>query len=85
MLSENKSIWLASLFSEIFLFFKIKLGIELKIACLFEFKLSNAPAFTNPSNYNLFISLGLTLFIKSLIDLNFPFNSLSSTILEIAS
>ena len=26
MLSENKSIWLASLFSEIFLFFKIKLG-----------------------------------------------------------
>ena len=47
--------------------------------------LSNAPAFTNPSNWSLLIFFGFTRFKKSTIDLNFPFFTLSSTILEIAS
>ena len=54
-------------------------------ACLFEFKLSNAPALTNPSNWSLLISLGFTRFKKSLIDLNFPLFNLSLTIFDIAS
>ena len=63
----------------------IKLGIELNNECLFSFKQSKAPAFTNPSNCSLFISFGLTLFKKSLIDLNLPFFVLSLTIFETAS
>ena len=60
-------------------------GIELNNDCLLLFILSKAPALAKPSNWSLFISLGFTLEIKSLIDLNFPFFSLSLTILEIAS
>ena len=48
-------------------------------------ELSKTPAFVNPSSCNLFTSFGSTLFIKLLNDVNFPFFSLSLTILEIAS
>ena len=51
--------------------------MELNKDFLFLFKLSNAPAFTKPSNCNLFISFGFILFTKSLIDLNFPLLILS--------
>jgi hypothetical protein len=47
--------------------------------------LSKAPALTKPSNWSLLISLGLTLFKKSLIDLKSPFSLLSLTTFEIAS
>ena len=83
--SPNKSIWLADLFSKIFFVFVIRFGIELNKDCLFLLMPSNAPALTNPSNCNLFMSLGFTLLIKSLIDLNFPFWILSFTIFDIAS
>ena len=63
----------------------IILGIELNNDCLLLFNLSNAPALTKPSNCNLLISLGFTLLMKSLIDLNFPFSNLSLTIFDIAS
>ena len=69
----NKSIWFAILLSKIFFDFKIKLGIELNKACLLSLRLSKAPALTKPSNWSLLISLGFTLLIKSLIDLNLPF------------
>ena len=49
------------------------------------FNLSNAPALTKPSNCNLLISLGLIRFKKSVIELNFPFLTLSSTIFDTAS
>ena len=83
--SPNRSIWLADLFSKIFLVLVIKFGIELNSDCLLIFRLSNAPALTNPSNCNLFISFGFTLSKKSVIDLNFPFSNLSLTIFDIAS
>ena len=83
--SPKRSIWFADLFSKIFFDLRIKLGIELNKACLLFSKLSNAPALTRPSNCSLLISLGSTLLIKSFIELNFPFCSLSLTIFEIAS
>ena len=73
------------MFSKIFLDFVMKFGIELNNDCLFKFILSKAPAFTKPSNCNLLISFGLTLFKKSFMELNFPFLILSSTIFETAS
>ena len=57
-----------------FFVFNIKFGIELNKACLLLSILSKAPALTRPSNWSLLISLGLTLFRKSLIDLNLPFS-----------
>ena len=81
----KRSIWLVALFSCIFLFFNIKFGIELNNACLFILILSKAPALTSPSNWSLLISLGLTLYKKSLIDLNSPLLILSLTTFEIAS
>ena len=80
----NKSIWFATLLSKIFFDFKIKLGIELNKACLLALRLSKAPALTNPSNWSLFISLGFTLLIKSLIDINLPFWVLSIIMFDTA-
>ena len=68
-----------------FFVFKIKLGIELNNDCLLLSILSKAPALTRPSSCSLLISLGLTLFKKSFIDLNVPFIFLSLTTLDIAS
>ena len=82
---SNKLIWLNDLLSKKFFDFCIKLGIDSKSDALFWFKLSKTPALTNPSSWSLFISLGLTLLIKSAIDLNFPLFSRSSTTFEIAS
>ena len=61
------------------------LGIELYNDCLFLLKPSKAPAFTSPSNWSLLISFGSTLFTKSFIDSNLPFDTLSATIFDIAS
>ena len=61
------------------------LGIELKILLLSFSNSSNTPAFVSPSNCNLFTSFEDTLYMKSEIDLNFPFFSLSWIIFEIAS
>ena len=63
----------------------MKLGIALNNACLFWCILSKAPALTRPSNCSLLMSLGLTLFKKSFIDLNSPLSVLSFTTFEIAS
>ena len=60
-------------------------GIELNKELLFLQSVSNAPAFTNPSNCSLLISLGLTLLIKSSNELYFPFFSLSLITFDIAS
>ena len=53
--------------------------------CLLSFNSSKAPALTKPSSCNLLISFGLILFIKSLIEVNFPLDNLSLTIFDIAS
>ena len=64
---------------------KIIAGIASYKDFLFSLKQSNAPAFTKPSNCNLFMSLVSILLTKSCKDLNFPFFKRSFTILLIAS
>ena len=65
--------------------FKIIFGIESNKDFRLLLSTSNAPDFTRPSNCNLLIFLGFVLFIKSFIDLNSPFATLSLTIFAIAS
>ena len=49
------------------------MGIDLNNDCLLLFISSKAPALTKPSSCNLFISFGLTRFIKSVRSLYLPF------------
>ena len=50
LLQKTNLFDLLDLFSNIFLVFRMKFGIESKSDCRFLFILSNAPALTKPSN-----------------------------------